>query len=249
MKFIKRNISSDYIKEKTVKDLVVLHFTAGGTLVGAETELAKPDHINVPHIMDRDGQVYEYFNPRDGWAYHTGYKVYCRRSIGLEIVNWGALRLMFGLFLPWTEWNKDERRIDRRKAIPPERVCVCRDFRGFKYFEMLTSAQVVALPDYLDTLLEQDYPLTNIITHAEINKNKLDFPPDFEQVYDVVREYNESILMHQLPVQDNEILAGQEHLYSADRIQARINYLIKTYGWNNLELKRLVSYRDSHKSK
>ena len=70
MKFIKRNISSDYIKEKTVKDLVVLHFTAGGTLVGAETELAKPDHINVPHIMDRDGQVYEYFNPKDGWAYY-----------------------------------------------------------------------------------------------------------------------------------------------------------------------------------
>jgi hypothetical protein len=248
MDFIKKNLGFDYNKEKTVKDILVLHFTAGGSLIGAETELMKPDKINVPHIMDRDGKVYEYFDPKKYWAYHTGVKEFCRRSIGLEIVNWGPLKLMYGYFLPWTEWDKSESTFDKRKAVSPERVFTCTTFRGHEYFEMLTHKQYAALPNYIDTIFEQGYPITRIMTHAEISKQKLDFPPDFAQIYDLIKEYNEAVVPGGLPLGLNgEIPEGKEYLYSKERIQSRINWLIRAYGWHNVELKRLIAYRDKLK--
>lgn len=245
MNFIKKNLSFDYIKEKTVKDILLFHFTAGGTLVGAETELMKPDTINVPHIMDRDGQVYEYFDPMKYWAYNTGTKAYCRRVVALEIVNWGPLRLMYGYFLPWTEWDKSANEIDKRRAVPPERVCICKTFRGYEYFEMLTPKQVVALPEYIDEIFARKFPIKQLMTHAEISKQKTDFPPDFAQIYDIIKEYNEAVVPGNLDEGlASEINVGTEMQYSKERIQARINWLIKNRGWHDLELKRLVAFRD-----
>ena len=249
MEFIKKTLSFDFIREQTRKDLLVLHFTAGGSLAGAESQLMKPDKINVPHIMDRDGKIYEYFDPKKYWAYHTGTKSFCRRSIGLEIVNWGPLKMMYGYFLPWTEWGKPKSKVDLRRAVSPERVFTCKPFRGHIYFEMLTHKQHTALPDYIDTLLEQGYPLEQVMTHAEISKQKLDFPPDFVQVYDIVDEYNRAFVAGSATESglNGEIPAGREHLYSRERIQSRINWLIKNHGWHDLELKRLIAYRDGLK--
>ena len=82
MRIVNR-FSADCIRQVTVKDTIILHYTAGGTLSGAEAELKKPDTINVHYILDRDGAVYQYFDEKH-WAYHTGANNWNKRSIGID---------------------------------------------------------------------------------------------------------------------------------------------------------------------
>jgi N-acetyl-anhydromuramyl-L-alanine amidase AmpD len=85
----------EFYPEATKKDLIVLHFTAGGTARGAfYTWLNNPEHVGTAYIVDTDGVIYELFDP-SYWAYHLGIKgmsIHDRRSIGIEIVNVGPLK-------------------------------------------------------------------------------------------------------------------------------------------------------------
>jgi hypothetical protein len=46
------------------------------------------------------------------------------------------------------------------------------------------------------------------------------------------------------PAEEREIVMGEELNYTKEKIQNRINWLIKNIGWKSPELNRLVAYRD-----
>lgn len=237
MNTIKKNISLDYFNEVTEKEIVVIHFTAGGSLSGAESTLALPDTINVPYIMDKDGIIYEYFNPLKSWAYHTGIKGLCKKSIGLEIVNWGWADIVDEYYVPWTG--------KKSQAIRPQDIVEVKEFRGKRYFEKLTKEQEQSLPEFLSMCMRY-HPIVEIETHAYYNPRKYDFPPDFEQVYSVIRNFQKCSILAQtrnLFDPSKPIPVDEEKRFSTTEIQQRINYLIKNVGWNSIELSRLIKYR------
>ena len=80
MKLVKKK-SLDFNRSVTDKNLIVLHYTAGGTLAGAEATLSIADYVNVHYCIDKDGTVYQYY-PEKNWAYHR--KLLCQPLIWLE---------------------------------------------------------------------------------------------------------------------------------------------------------------------
>jgi N-acetyl-anhydromuramyl-L-alanine amidase AmpD len=181
----KGHISENYFKEIYEKLRLVIHFTAGN-MPGAENWLNfHTNKVNVPFIICRNGNINEYFDPKY-WAYHTGVGL-CRESIGIEIECWGGLDFDNGYFLPWTG--------DKSQAVSPERVLTTSLWRGKRYWEMLTFKQVISL-DYLVKLMINDFSkIRTVCTHADINAEKTDYPPEYKQVYDIVNKYNNSILL------------------------------------------------------
>lgn len=88
---------NEYYQQAFKKDLIVLHFTAGGTAAGAVNWWSSDrgaSKVATAYIVDLDGTVYQTFAPKF-WAFHLGTSSAKleRRSIGIEIVNWGPLRL------------------------------------------------------------------------------------------------------------------------------------------------------------
>jgi N-acetyl-anhydromuramyl-L-alanine amidase AmpD len=162
--------SEDFVKEVTPKTMIVLHYTAGGTLSGAEASLAIRDYVNVHYGIDDNGMVYRYFDERY-WAYHTGTNQRdAKSSIGIEIRNWGHLKRIKNQLVSWTG-----------KAVPWEKVVKCAPFRGYEYWEKLTDPQVDSLKDLI-MMISGRHPITRIVTHAQLKPTKLDYPPDFPQL-------------------------------------------------------------------
>lgn len=95
-------------RQEFPKDLIVLHFTAGSSVEGAfEAWLSQEINIGTAYIVDRDGTVYEVFDPKY-WAYHLGIKgaaaqshKHDKRSIGIEIVNMGPLKRRGDTLCAW----------------------------------------------------------------------------------------------------------------------------------------------------
>ena len=165
---------NDYFKIKTVKKMIVLHYTGGGTLYGAEAALRKPDYVNVHFGIDDDGKVYQYFD-ESYWAYHTGTgKQDAQDSIGIEIRSWGHLTRTDNILTSWTG-----------KQIPWGKVVKCRKFRGFNYWEALTEKQIDSVKQLVLELCGR-HPITRVVTHAMLNKSKLDFPPDYPGIKDLI---------------------------------------------------------------
>jgi N-acetyl-anhydromuramyl-L-alanine amidase AmpD len=218
---IDKNTSCDFKRQRTIKDTLVVHFTAGGSLAGAEAQLAKPDTINVHFIMDRDGKVYRYF-PEMYWAHHCGNTAISKKSISLEIVNWGGLKEKDGLWLPWTG--------NVNQAVPKDRIFFCLPWRGYTAFEMLTDAQEKALPEFV-AYVTSKHPIVNFMTHADIVSYKTDFPPSFRQVYDAFKPKTIHMESHMSKTEPKDI-------------QERINWLIKNRGWGDPELNYLIKIRD-----
>ena len=166
--------STDYIKQSTKKNLIVLHYTAGGTLSGAEAALAIKDYVNVHYCIDRDGQVYQYFDEKY-WAYHTGTgNADAMRSIGIEIVNWGHLTRIGDALFTWTD-----------KKIPWDQVLHLKPFRGFQYWQKLTSEQERAVTELVSEIAHR-WKLIKVCTHAMLKQTKLDYPPDYPVIKELI---------------------------------------------------------------
>lgn len=128
------------------KKYIILHHTAGSTAASAIAHWATtPDHIATPYVIDRDGTIYEVFDPKF-WAYHLGVKGNSsieKASIGIEIVAWGQLTLKEGKYYTYT-----------KKALPDSEV-VAVEFRGHKYYQRYTPEQIAALKVLLPYLLDR----------------------------------------------------------------------------------------------
>jgi N-acetyl-anhydromuramyl-L-alanine amidase AmpD len=100
-----RLTTAQYMPEPQKKDLIVLHYTAGSSAAGAYASWITPvngrqQRVATAYVVERSGRIYEMFPP-EAWAYHLGIQapqdnpqwIHDRRSIGIEVVNPGPLRV------------------------------------------------------------------------------------------------------------------------------------------------------------
>ena len=147
-----------FVPEKQTKDLVVLHFTAGGSVAGAfQSWLSSQERVATAHLVDRDGRIYEVFDPAC-WACHLGVAAahnpgyrQDKRSIGIEIVNWGGLKLGAGEQLNC--WLNQYR--SRLCPLSETARYVKKSFRGLDYFEAFPEAQQEAVSRLTRALCDQ----------------------------------------------------------------------------------------------
>lgn len=127
-----------YFARPRPKDLVVLHHTAGGSAASSVSWWRRDGStIATAYIIDRDGTVYECFDP-SFWAFHLGLRgtngAVDQRSVGVELANWGWLEEAGGGFTNY-------------RGAPVDRADVYdhgRRWRGHRYWEAYPEAQVEA---------------------------------------------------------------------------------------------------------
>lgn len=168
---IKRDLSnaSDVMPDTSIKNMIVLHMTAGGSLPSADSTLDKSDKINVHYIIERDGLIQQRME-LNNWAFHTGLRETSKRSIGIELVGWAALSYVNCKYLTWT-----------KKEIPADEVVKVKPYNGVRFYHKLTDAQVTALRELI-TYIKTQQPITVIISHAKLSNQRTDYPPDYPQI-------------------------------------------------------------------
>jgi len=183
---------NQYYKKALPKKHIFLHHTAGGSAASSIAHwAANPEHIATPYVIDRDGTIYECFDPQY-WAYSLGVKgnsTIERETIAIEICSYGQLiPNTKGDFVAYTG-----------KIIPKEKV-VAVDWRGYKYWEAYTPEQIEALSKLLPYLIKKfNIPLQpnrerfweyhvpamlppGIWSHTTVRKDKFDIFPQKELV-------------------------------------------------------------------
>lgn len=134
------------------KDLIVLHFTAGLSVSGAVNHWKTlKSGIGCPFIISKLGTIYSIF-PSEKWAFHLGIRskygdIHDRRSIGIELVNPGPLRLKDDTMYWWpknytTEYCK----------LTEYSKYVQRPWRGEQFFATFTDEQYASLNNLLHWL-------------------------------------------------------------------------------------------------
>ncbi len=184
-----------YFKAVQPKSLIVLHFTAGTTVSGAVASwLADPIAVGTAFLVSPSGIIYQAFGS-EFWAYHLGIKMgdpthrQDKRSLGIEIVNPGPLRLAKDgktlCFWP-NNWTTPFCKLDQVNLY------VKADFRGEKYFAAYQPLQIEAVARLSKFLCElysipkvQYKPGTDVMqhngiaTHTDFRTDKFDVGPAF----------------------------------------------------------------------
>jgi N-acetyl-anhydromuramyl-L-alanine amidase AmpD len=156
----------DYISQRFDKTQIVLHFTAGSNFAGAFQTFQETGRVATPYILDTDGEIYQIFDP-DMWAYHLGVKGsnggYDRKSIGIEIVNVGALKLQSQSRLCWwpKDWNQTWATLDQKDRYTD---LGSPDIKGIQYYATFTDAQYDSTK-YLLTYLCETYGIPYVFPH------------------------------------------------------------------------------------
>lgn len=143
-----------FFAEKNKKNLIMLHFTAGSTASGAfQSWITQKIQIGTPYILDKDGTVYEIFDPKC-WAYNlavTGPKAqswkHDKRSVAIEVVNFGPLKKVGDVLYAWPgnytmKWC----------TIAETDKYVKSSYRGFDYYDAFTPAQKIALVELVNKI-------------------------------------------------------------------------------------------------
>jgi N-acetyl-anhydromuramyl-L-alanine amidase AmpD len=183
------------------KDLIALHFTAGSTAKSAYYTFAAKGHVATAYAVDRDGTVYELFNPKY-WAYHLGRlpgdpsSHNSKRSIGIEIANVGPLALD----------RKDPNQLNRWPNNYGKKYCALADADSYikatckdkDYYATFTDEQYQSVAGLISYLCEKfnipaDTPddhitadvknysnFKGILAHQHFRKDKYDMGPAFD---------------------------------------------------------------------
>lgn len=172
------------------KKFIFLHHTAGSSAASAVAHWnSKPDRIATPYIIERDGTIYETFDPKY-WAYALGVKGATsmeKASIHIELVSWGGLTVKNGKFYSYTG---KEIRLEEQVSL---------NWRGSKVYHEYTEAQVNALKELLSKLCmdfgiprstvpkfwEYQNPFKlepGIWSHTTVRKDKQDIQPQIDLV-------------------------------------------------------------------
>lgn len=152
-----------YFREETPKDQIVIHHTVSGPYAQGNINwwISQPQRIATHFIIQGDGKIYQLYSSKF-WAHHLGikssflkdmgFKDYSsrnetlnKRSIGIEICNWGPLLKTNGIYNP-ALWDKN-------KYVPHSRVIINENnvqyydspFRGFNYYEKYTNEQIISV--------------------------------------------------------------------------------------------------------
>ena len=155
-------------------DMIVLHYTAGTSAAGSAIFLTRPDVRASAHVViGRGGEVFQLVS-FDTEAWHAGRSWYAGRSglnrysIGIELDNLGKLRLSGGMFIA-----------ECGRVVPPEEVYTDCSGKTPTYWHNYTSRQVLVLRE-ICALLEETYPIKNVVGHSAITPRKLDPGPALE---------------------------------------------------------------------
>ena len=191
-----------FMQQETNKDLILLHYTAGRSAQSAfDTWVQAHNQVATAYVLDVDGTIYEMFDPKF-WAFHLGVGTdnhrEHKRSIGIEIVNPGVLKL-------------DPAKPDQLNWWPNEfrtKFCttaetgkfVKKSFRGFDFHATYPEVQIaqvgplvrhlcerfgipkkipaVAQRELFDLAFARGY--SGVISHQSFRKDKFDVGPAFD---------------------------------------------------------------------
>jgi N-acetyl-anhydromuramyl-L-alanine amidase AmpD len=193
--------TNQYYQGVFPKKYIFLHHTAGGSAAGAIAGwAADPLHIATPYIIERTGDIYEVYDPKY-WAYSLGVKgntAIEKAAIPIEIVSYGNLTVATA-DNPAKKVRKGDFVSYTGRPISPAEV-VQLNFRGFKYYQKYTDAQIRALSELLPYLMDRfkiapqtdlngfwEYrsPATltpGIWSHTTVRKDKVDIFPQKELI-------------------------------------------------------------------
>lgn len=142
---------------KTISpSILVLHYTAGGSLEGAVTTFKTPDSVSAHFVIDRDGTIVQMVELNKK-AFHAGISSYNNRngvndySIGIEIVNWGIC----GNGEEPVTWTK--KTLDKKD---------CTKVYG-SWWHNYTKEQLESVKE-LSLMLVKELKLTDIVGHSDI---------------------------------------------------------------------------------
>ena len=178
-----RSHVEDYSAQRCQKDMILLHFPA----CSSARSLCAPwgtrrsglaSRTRSPYVLDPSGTIYELHQP-EFWARHMGMKsnnpdaVHDRRTIGIDIINAGPLRLdpVNPHQLNW--WPN--RFGARYCGIEEPEKYVAADSGGYEYFATFPDAQIAAL-QFLVERLRKEF---NIPAAVPPLKKRLDCDPDY----------------------------------------------------------------------
>jgi N-acetyl-anhydromuramyl-L-alanine amidase AmpD len=187
-----------YIQQQKEKKQIFLHFTAGGPNARNVIDYwdSNETRVATAFVIDGYGGIFECFNP-DYWSYHLGIKGTKGRldkaSIGIEICNYGPLKLKGGKYFAWPKEYS-------QKTIPANEVySLPRGFRGFQYYQKFTDGQINATEQLCEFLIKKydidvqyefDYSwfdynnevirktMPGIWSHTTVRTDKFDLYPD-----------------------------------------------------------------------
>jgi hypothetical protein len=189
---IRPDFDSYYYKVKTTKKSICLHFTVGYIKSDTTALSTKDNCVSVSYVVDRTGRIYEMF-PDTEWSYHLGSGavggngVMSKQSIGIEISNYGPLKL--------SGENLVDAYGNAYCKVSETQFYDKLNYRGYDYFASMTDAQIsatAALIKYLGkkhdipmNFKADDAPFANnaeavafkgVFYHTNVRKDKFDWP-------------------------------------------------------------------------
>lgn len=195
-----------FYQTETDKTAICLHFTVGYITSDIAALTNPSSHVSVSYVVDRAGRIYELF-PDKYWSYHLGSgtiggnAAMSKRTIGIEVSNYGPLTLKGGKLLDaYGNTYCSESETDLYGTY---------EYRGFKYYASVTAEQASATACLLKYLCGthgiplvfrgDDEPFSSpsdalgfhgIFYHTNVRKDKFDWPfgPSLKSIIDACTE-------------------------------------------------------------
>jgi len=189
---------TQYFQEENEKKQIYLHHTAGGGDARAVSRFwnSNETRIATAFVVGEKGEIVQCFSSKH-WAWHLGidvedfskngaaYQNLNKCSVGIEICNYGPLKLRNGKFYNYTGGLID----------PREVTTLDKPFKGHIYWERYTDAQIESTRQLLEYLCDtytipKEYRseifqidkeafkgTKGIYTHNSVRKDKSDIYP------------------------------------------------------------------------
>jgi len=146
---------SQYFQEDSKKTQIYLHHTAGGGDAAAVSRYwnSNETRIATAFVVGERGTIVQCFSSRH-WAWHLGidsedfikvgtkYKNLNKLSVGIEVCNWGPLKLVNGKYYNYV-----------KKSVDPSMVTTLdQPYKGHIYWYKYTDAQIDPCPRMIEML-------------------------------------------------------------------------------------------------
>ena len=165
-------------------DMIVLHYTAGTSAESSSIFLTRPDVSASAHlVIGRKGEVFQLV-PFHNEAWHAGKSRYAGRgglnrySIGIELDNLGKLRFSGDLFVA-----------ECGRVVSPDEVYTDCSGDHPTYWHRYTERQIRVLQE-ICSLLEETYPIRDVVGHSVITPRKIDPGPALEFAFSELQVKN-----------------------------------------------------------
>lgn len=166
--------AEQYNKITTSKEMIFLHFTAGGPSAPNTINYWNSDESKVAtaYVIGRDdAKIYQAFHP-DYWGWHLGVKNTKGRldkaSIGIEICSYGGLKYKDGNYYAWPG-NFSSTIVAAEDVYELDET-----FRGFQYFQKFTDDQIESIEKLLMYLIKE----YNIQVQDSFDETWFEFKPE-----------------------------------------------------------------------